>query len=81
MAKKVILVDDSKTILATAQMAVEELAASGVVGIVVEGTEVSSSPKTLEPDAAPLPGDSAQGFPAWHRIALPLQCTGAQHHP
>ena len=31
MAKKVILVDDSKTILATAQMAVEELAASGVV--------------------------------------------------
>ena len=28
--------------------------ASGVVGIVVEGTEVSSSPKTLEPDAAPL---------------------------
>ena len=31
MAKKVILVDDSKTILATAQMAVEELMASGVV--------------------------------------------------
>ncbi len=31
MAKKVILVDDSKTILATAQMAVEELVASGVV--------------------------------------------------
>jgi len=31
VAKKVILVDDSKTILATAQMAVEELAASGVV--------------------------------------------------
>jgi two-component system chemotaxis response regulator CheY len=31
VAKKVILVDDSKTILATAQMAVEELMASGVV--------------------------------------------------
>jgi len=31
MAKRVVLVDDSKTILATAQMAVDDLAASGVI--------------------------------------------------
>ncbi len=31
MAKRVVLVDDSKTILATAQMAVEDLVASGVI--------------------------------------------------
>ena len=30
------------------------LVASGVVGTVVVGTVVSSSPNTLEPDAAPL---------------------------
>jgi two-component system chemotaxis response regulator CheY len=33
MAKRVILVDDSKTILATAEMALEEMVASGVVEI------------------------------------------------
>lgn len=31
MAKRVVLVDDSKTILATAQMAVEDLVAAGVI--------------------------------------------------
>ena len=31
MAKKIILVDDSKTILATAEMALEDLVASGVI--------------------------------------------------
>lgn len=31
MGKRVVLVDDSKTILATAQMAVEDLVASGVI--------------------------------------------------
>lgn len=31
MAKRVVLVDDSKTILATAEMAVEDLVASGVI--------------------------------------------------
>jgi len=31
MAKKIILVDDSKTILATAEMALEELIGSGVM--------------------------------------------------
>ncbi len=34
MAKKVILVDDSKTILATAQMALEEMGSSGIITLV-----------------------------------------------
>lgn len=34
MAKKVILVDDSKTILATAQMALEDLTSAGVIELV-----------------------------------------------
>ncbi|WP_024954049.1 response regulator [Sulfurospirillum arcachonense] len=34
MAKKVILVDDSKTILATAQMAVEDLVSNGLIDMV-----------------------------------------------
>jgi two-component system chemotaxis response regulator CheY len=33
MAKKIILVDDSKTILATAEMALEELIGSGVISL------------------------------------------------
>lgn len=34
MAKKVILVDDSKTILATAKMALEEMESSGIVTLI-----------------------------------------------
>lgn len=33
MAKRVVLADDSKTILATAQMAVEDLVAAGVIKV------------------------------------------------
>ena len=33
MSKKIILVDDSKTILATAEMALEELIGSGVISL------------------------------------------------
>ena len=33
MSKKIILVDDSKTILATAEMALEELVSSGVISL------------------------------------------------